>query len=161
MEAAHPHLILNHLPIVGMLFSLLLLMAGLIRRNQSIIQAALVAIVVVGVLTIPAFLTGEAAEEGIEKVSPADKPYIHPHEEAGELALWLTLAAGMSAAATLFLTRKKHIPYLLYVVLVLAFVALAALARTGNLGGEIRHSEIRSNSSVPPAEGEEEHSPGD
>lgn len=158
MDSAHPHLILNHLPIVGMLFSLLLLMAGLVRKNTSVIEAALVAIVLTGVLTIPAFLTGEAAEEVLEQVSPADRKFIHPHEEAGEVALWVTLAAGVAAATTLLLNRRKNIPYLVYGVLLLSVVSLGALIRTGNLGGHVRHSEIRPANA---ASGERDHSHDD
>ena len=59
MNQAHLHLIGNHVPIVGSLFALVLLGAGLLRKNQTLTQAGLAAVLAAGLLCLPAQLTGE------------------------------------------------------------------------------------------------------
>ena len=46
MNAAHLHLMLNHLPLLGVLFGLLLLAAGIAQRNDVLKRAALVTLAV-------------------------------------------------------------------------------------------------------------------
>jgi len=55
MNAAHAHLLLNHIPILGMLFGLLLLLYALVRGNDDIKKASFGAFVITSLITIPAF----------------------------------------------------------------------------------------------------------
>jgi hypothetical protein len=63
MNGAYAHLILNHFPILGTLFGLVLLAAALIRKSDELQRGALMTFAVVGALSLPAYFSGEGAEE--------------------------------------------------------------------------------------------------
>jgi hypothetical protein len=93
---------------------------------------------------LPAFLTGEPAEDLIERMPGIEKPLIEQHEDAAGLALGSALAAGLAAALVLFVSRKRSVPTwgLLAAVLV-STLSTASMVWTARIGGQIRHSEIR------------------
>jgi flagellar motor component MotA len=94
MDGAHAHLLFNHFPIIGSVLSVLVLLAGFILKNGIVKKTALAMIVFTSLMTIPAFLTGEPAEEVLEAINQAPDAIIHEHEEMGEKGLWTTLAVG-------------------------------------------------------------------
>ena len=60
---AYLHVVLNHLPIVGIPFGLGLLLLGAVTKNGSIKRAALLCFVTLGTLTVPVYLTGKGGED--------------------------------------------------------------------------------------------------
>lgn len=145
MNAAHLHLLLNHIPILGSLFGTILLAVAVLRKDMSLIQASLVTLVVAAVFAVPTFLSGEEAEEILEKMPDISHEIIHEHEEIAEKAIWLMEIIGGLALVAIFLHLKKHrLRHLLTIVLlVLSLGNTAMMMIVGNTGGEIRHSEIR------------------
>ncbi len=156
MNGAHLHLILTHLPVLGIAFGALLLGLGLVRQDRGIQQAALGALVLSGLAAGLAYLTGEGAEEAIERTVGAGKPYLERHEEAGMVGLVAAGVVGVLALIALVGGRQNR-PLsrgVLIVNLGLALAASGALAWVANLGGQIGHPEIRSGQ-VAPSGGEE------
>lgn len=145
MNPAHLHLIVNHVPIVGSLFAFVLLGWGLLRRNEVLTRAGLVAVLAAAVLCIPAQLTGEGAEEVIEDRLNISHHLIHEHEEAAEIGFIALEASGALALFGLLLLGRRSPKSTLVAGLTLAgaVVSFGLLARAGNLGGEISHPEIR------------------
>lgn len=144
MNIAHLHLILNHLPVIGLLFALALLGWGLARRNQTLMKASLVCLVAVALFTIPAFLTGEPAEKIAKPLPGTSNIHLEQHEDAAKAALVVTLVAGGTALLSLLLFRTKAIAaWCGASVLLLTLVAAGLMAWTANLGGKVRHPEIR------------------
>lgn len=144
MNAAHLHLILNHLPIAGIIFALPLLLSGYIKKNKTLAHAGLIAVVATGAIAVTTFLTGEPAEEIVEGMTGISEEVIEVHEEAAEKAIWLIGATGLAALVSLLMSLKnKTLPrWSLPLVVVLAIFSVGALAWTNNLGGEIRHPEL-------------------
>lgn len=143
MEGAHTHLLLNHFPVIGSILSSLILIAGFMLKNDSVKKTALALIVFTTILTIPAFLSGEDAEGALKAIGQAPKKMIHAHEELAEKGLWSMIAVGIVALIS-FLTFKKSIGKKLVIVTLLMIVANSLFfAEIGNLGGVIRHTEIR------------------
>ena len=144
MNAAHAHLLLNHIPVIGAILGLIVLMWGYYRRNADVRIAAMLLFVIVALLSIPAYLTGEPAEHMINKLPGVDRKLIHEHEEAAEFAIWIMEALGAASLAGLYFAwREKAVPrWLNITILVLGLATAAAMARTSNLGGVIRHPEI-------------------
>lgn len=144
MNPAHLHLLLNHFPILGALFAAAVLLAGVALNDRKINQVGLVAMVIFTLLAIPAFLSGEGAEEILEEYPGISNAAIHDHEELAELALWVMVFAGVVALVGFILQwRKEHLHRSLSTVaLVAALVAFGMMARVGLSGGEIRHPEI-------------------
>ncbi|HXI20948.1 MAG TPA: hypothetical protein VNH46_07685, partial [Gemmatimonadales bacterium] len=87
MNAAHLHLMLNHLPVLGAPFAALLLVWGLFRRSRDLLRTALGVAVVVAAVSYPVFLTGEPAEDRVEDAGWASERLVHQHEERAELGL--------------------------------------------------------------------------
>ncbi len=149
MNAAHLHLMLNHFPVVGLVFALALLGWGALRKNPSLAKAGFAALVVVALLAIPAFLTGEPAEKVAEPLPGVSHPIIEQHEDVAKVALIVTLVAGVAALAGLWLARGKAVAsWCSSSVLLVALVAAGLMAWAANLGGKVRHTEIRGSAPV-------------
>ncbi len=154
MTGAHLHLLLNHIPILGSLFGIIVIIVGNISDIISIKRLGLATFIVAALFAIPVYLTGEPAEEAIEPFNIKES-VIEAHEEAGEKAFWGIIAVGALAVITLLLEVIKgvHIKGMYYLVVVLGLVVGGYLGYVGNLGGKIRHTEIRDNT---PQEGNSE-----
>lgn len=146
MNAAHLHLMVNHLPIVGTPVILALLLWGLVRRSRDIQRAALGGAVVLAALAYPVFLTGEPAEEQVEDATWMNERMVHEHEERAEAALIAVLATAAIALATLWQTRGgRSISMGLSGATVAGLLLSAGLFGWAALaGGAIRHDESRS-----------------
>ena len=144
MNWAHVHLMLNHLPVLGTIFGLLLLAWGVVRRNEMLQRAALATFVIVALAAIPVFLTGEPSEDVVENLAGTAEQAIEAHEEAATVALIAVSALGAMALAALVLFRKRAVPRpLAGAALVFALATAGWMAQTANLGGRIRHAELR------------------
>lgn len=145
MNAAHVHLVLNHFPLVGLVFSFFLLALGSLRSNVSFLKAGLLVVLVSGALAVPTFLSGEPAEEVIEKQPGFSEQLVEPHEEAAELAIWFVGATTLAAAIALMLTIQKRATASLAIkaVIVLNLISLVLIGRASSMGGKISHPEIR------------------
>lgn len=145
MNDVHLHLIVNHVPILGTLFALVLGVYGAVRRQPTVVRAAFLALIVSGLGGYVAQETGEGAEEAVEELPGVSERLIHEHEEAAEWATWTGVVLALVALGVLVWRRREAevgtVPTA--AVLVFAAVVFALMARVGNLGGEIRHTEIR------------------
>ena len=144
MNGAHIHLMVNHLPLAGVVFALPLLLFAWIRKNTEVGRAALIVVALSAALAAPSFFSGEGAEEVLEHAPGFDKHLVHEHEEAAEKAIWAIGAAGAVAVAGLTMRRRIGVLKALPIVTALTVVSGGMLAWTNNQGGEIRHPEIRS-----------------
>lgn len=145
MNGVHLHLLLNHLPVIGSLFAILMLGWALIRRNTEIARAALGLFVIAAITGIAAYFTGEPAEHAAEEIAGVSKQAIHTHEESAELATVLLGGYGVFALGTLLYLTRRAAAFprkLLSLAFVLALVPAGPMAWTANQGGKIRHPEI-------------------
>ncbi|HKL19035.1 MAG TPA: hypothetical protein VJ905_08695 [Halalkalibaculum sp.] len=153
MNAAHYHLIINHVPILATFFSIGILLWGISAKSRSIKKVALVGFVVAGVFAIVAFQTGESAEDIVEDLPGVTHEMIEGHEEAAGTAQWLTILLGVGGLAGLFMISKstKGVNKYLWILLAYSLVAAASLGYTAYEGGQIRHTELRENTAEAPA----------
>lgn len=158
-NAAHWHLVLNHLPVVGSLAALLLLAWAFIKNTDESKRIGLTALVLVALVSIPAFLTGEPAEGPLKGLPGISKRWMSNHEEMAEVALWVAVGAGALALGVLLFFRKaRPIPRWSIGGMVLVTLAVCALmGRTANYGGKISHPEILSGAGAETAPTEIEH----
>jgi uncharacterized membrane protein len=145
MDNTHLHLLLNHFPIIGTMIGTVILLFGFWKSNHQLQQVALTLLVIMALFAIPVFLTGEPADETVENLPGVSEAMLEEHEEAGEWAFWIMIAAGAASLISLVLlsTESQSARLVMRVTLVLSLLASTAMARTGYLGGQIRHSEIR------------------
>ncbi|MBI4328057.1 MAG: hypothetical protein HY674_22730, partial [Chloroflexi bacterium] len=102
--------------------------------------------VVIAVLAIPAYLTGQPAEEAVKGLPGVSNTLLEQHAEVAQMAFIGLVILGVAALAGLVLFRRgRSIPWWFAMVAsVLALLAGGLMAWTANLGGQVRHSEIRS-----------------
>jgi uncharacterized membrane protein len=150
---AHLHLVLNHVPVIGTVVALGFFVVGLLRRDDAFVRSGFVLLVVIAVLGIGVYFTGEPAEHAVEGVAGVTRERIHEHEEAAE---WATITLGIAGAYALWAlldARKRAQPIsrkTATIGLVILLFPTLAMARAANLGGEIRHEEARSGWTPPP-----------
>lgn len=154
MDLAHGHLLLNHFPTIGTILGLLLLLVAVASKSNDLKRASLAIFLGIALLTLPAYLTGNAAEDRICK-APIDAPCPDPavskalidaHESAALVAFFVMQVTGAAAWLGLWQFRRRaRLPNAtLSAVLLLAMVTFGLMAQVSNLGGAIRHPEIRS-----------------
>ena len=144
MSTAHIHLLLNHVPVIGIVVGFVIFALGVWRRNDSWTRLALGLFAAVAVVAAATMLTGEGAEEAVEHLPNVSESLIESHEDAAKLAAIASYVLGAISVAALVWVRRRPLPRTL-TVLVLPVVLLATglMAYTANLGGQIRHTEIR------------------
>lgn len=140
MNGAHLHLILNHIPLVGLGFGFLLLCYALLRGEKDTRNAGLLVIIAAGLIAVPTFLTGDPAEDVVRGIAGISRESIHHHERIAQLALISSLAAALAAAAEWFTSSRKS--WMIWVVLLVTLASLIFMGYAANLGGQIRHSEL-------------------
>ena len=145
MSAAHWHLMLNHIPLLGLFFGAVLLAYGLWRGSEDVQKASLGLLAVAGLSALAVYLTGEPAEEVVEGLAGVSHDAIEAHEEGALYALIAGLATGVAALGTLLYGwgRRALARWTVVLTLVLAVVSTGLLGYTANLGGKISHPELR------------------
>jgi uncharacterized membrane protein len=143
MNEAHLHLVLVHIPIVIAPTATLLMAIALWRKNQPLLQTALIGMTVCTLFAITSHLTGEGSEELVEPIRDIVESRIEEHESAAILALWMSIIMGISSLTSLITLQRglKLSKRLVTIILVLGIATSAALAYTGLQGGKIRHPE--------------------
>ena len=148
MNDAHLHLVVNHFPIIGTILALGVLIAGFFLKNSSVKNTAYGLFIVSAIFAALSMSTGEGAEEMVEDMPNIGKRIIHVHEEIAEkLTIVLYLLGGISVLG-LVLNLKNHAKakFISIVVLIVAIGAIYLAQLVGTTGGEIRHTEIRTDS---------------
>ena len=149
MNDAHLHMVVNHFPIIGTIFGLGILITGIVLKNKVITNVAYVLFVVAAIFAFFSMATGEGAEEIAEKLPSVTHQIIHEHEEMAEKLALVLYALGLVSLIGLFLNFKNHAKANLasYLALIIALVGVFLGKQTGTTGGEVRHTEIRENTS--------------
>jgi uncharacterized membrane protein len=145
MNWAYFHLVINHFPIIGMLIGTMLLLAGVLFKNQGIQISGLGTVVFATLVAIIAYMTGDSAEVAVRNLPDVARSLISRHENIATVSMYVVFPAGLIAALTLFSVWKKegYFRFLVIMSLVLSFLGSAAMVYTGRTGGHIRHNEFR------------------
>ena len=150
MNGAYWHIATNHIPVIAMPFIFFLLLGGLLRKSQDLIQASYVAAIVVALITIFVWKTGGPAARIIRGLPEIQRADIHEHAQAADFGLWAAEIVGALALVGLWIGRSgNHSSRWGVFILIVALWASTVEARVAHLGGLIRHSEIRATPAVP------------
>ncbi len=145
MNWAHIHLLLNHIPVIGMLFGVLLLLVAMVKKDEAIKALSLQFFVLLAVLTVPVYLTGDPAAHVVRSLPGVTREIVERHDDAATVAFIGMIVLGVLALVGLILQyRTKSLPaWIVTLALVMSLAEAGWLAWTANLGGQIRHTEIR------------------
>jgi uncharacterized membrane protein len=151
MNQTHIHLIITHLPIFGSVLGAFVLIHGIWTKNKITLIAAYNILIISAFGAGIAYGTGEGAEETVEHIQGISKNIIEEHAESALISLVALIIVGVISLIALFVTVRSSTltrPFAL-IALFLSLVAFGLIIRTGYLGGQIRHTEIGTNSSIP------------
>jgi glucan phosphoethanolaminetransferase (alkaline phosphatase superfamily) len=158
-QPEYVHVLLNPLPVYGLLVSWIALIAALISKTR---RTLIVTLILVFITSISAWPVYEFGEEGYDRVlamtDDDGHAWLDEHQARGQKLIYLFyLVAALSAAAIIVPLRwpKSSVPLAIAVVL-LGAVALASGCYIAYAGGKIRHREFR-NEPAPPIKSQVEH----
>ncbi len=150
MNDAHLHMVVNHFPIIGGIFGLGILIISLILKNKSVQNVAYGLFIVCAIFGAISMSTGEGAEEIVENLPNVTHQIIHEHEEMAEKLVIVLYVLGAVSLLGFYLNIKNHpkATIISYMIVLISLVSIFLGKQTGTTGGEIRHTEIRSESST-------------
>src|SRR3989442_8015620 len=139
MNLAHLHLILNHIPIIGTIIGLGLLIVSLVGNTDDLKRASLMVFAGVRLLACPTFVSGVGAQGAIRKDAAVPASLIERHEGAAILALFFMEVTGALALVGLWrgdrLFTGKPGSSNLAVILCFSIVTAGLMARVGATRG--------------------------
>ena len=133
MNATHLHLLITHLPIFGSIFGGLVLAHGIWTSSKQTKVAAYNLFILSSIGAVVAYLTGESAEESVEHLQGVLEGNIKAHEDFALYAL---------VGLIVTLRQSVYTRTVAYMILILSLSSFILVARTGYLGGQIRHTEL-------------------
>jgi hypothetical protein len=148
---AHLHLILNHVPTVGAVVAVGLMLLAFMRRNQALQTAALEVLVVIAIVTLPVYTSGAAAQRELQEMEAAvSDTAMRLHQDVALIGFTVLEFSGFVAWLALWQSTRRGRPVRSMVIAttVLAVLSIAIMGRAATLGGEIRHPEIRAGAAV-------------
>lgn len=145
MNLAHLHIVLNHLPTLGTLAGLGLLAWALWTRSATVERNSLIVLLVSGLLVVPTYLSGNAADFLLASRDDIPRSLIEAHQDSAMLALGFMTLTGTFAWLGLWQFRRfrRQTASNGWIVLAFALVASGLILQTANLGGKISHAEVR------------------
>jgi hypothetical protein len=146
MNAAHLHVLVNHVPMAFAVMALFTMVVGLIAKSVPIKKLSLGMLVLVGIAAGLAFYSGRTAGATMFGEGSPYEEYVERHEESAETTWIVAIVVGVVGLAGLVLTKRMHeVPSAFMLVSLLALlVSMFFFAKTANLGGQIMHPELRS-----------------
>ena len=107
MSLAHLHLIMNHVPTVGSVVALALLILGYARRNEHLKHVGLELLFVIAVLTLPVYVSGVAAHRELREVKEVSDDAIRIHQDVALFGFAWMEFAGFIAWLALWQWRRR------------------------------------------------------
>jgi len=145
MNLAHLHVMLNHVPSLGSIAGLVLLVAGIYKKNDAVKQFAFQVLVMITMALLPTYISGAEAQRMVEKNPSYSGPMVQFHQNAAMITLVLMTFAGMFAWLGVWEYRRRErcrrsttTATLLLTIASVTFVLL-----TASIGGKISHPELR------------------
>ena len=133
ISATHLHAMAVHFPIALLITGFLSELASFIFKKSFFRQAAFCLLILGTLGTIVSYLAGNSAGDGMEEGTLGKAMELH--EQAATIALWLTVFTAVIYLATAFFKYQKNWARITSVILFAAVIA--AIARTGYLGGQL------------------------
>jgi uncharacterized membrane protein len=144
LNAEHLHLLLNHFPTVGYAIGLGLFVVALFVKSKELKQASLVIFILIALISLPAYLSGNAANFALKEQVQLSESMVQAHQDAALLGLIFMELTGLLAWLELWRVRYVAQPmkWNLAALTVLSLATFGLMARAANIGGELRHPEI-------------------
>jgi hypothetical protein len=151
-QPEYVHVLLNPLPVYGLLISWIALIAALISKSRRAHIVTLILVFVSSISAWPVYEFGEEAYDRVLAMTDDDgHAWLDEHQARAQKLIYVFYAlAVLSAAAIVVPLRwpKSSVPLAL-VVVVLGAAVLGSGCYIAYAGGKIRHREFRSEPAPP------------
>lgn len=144
MDPVLMHLVINHVPIIGTILAVGIVIVAMLIKNDTVKKTGLILFVAAGITIYPANFTGEDAEEIVENRAGISEQQIHEHEEAAETSMTLMSIAVVLALLHLFNrpATPKFQAFVFGAYMVTALAACTYVGIAGHEGGKITRPEL-------------------
>ncbi len=151
MNQTYIHILITHLPIFGSILGGLVLAYGIWKKSEQTNIAAYILLVISALGASVAYITGEVAEETVEKIQGVVEATIKQHEDFAIYALLSFIILGIVSILGMYMTFKNSLLTrpIAFVILFISIISFGIVARTGYLGGKIRHTEVANGAKYP------------
>lgn len=143
---AHIHIMLNHIPIIGVPITATLLLVAFIRNDKNLSLLAHWLLVAIAALSVVVYVTGYGAHKEMHELG-LDHKIMLPHHEFSIWALGSVLALGAWSIHYNYQLKRNHKKFkfkmMISISLIGALVTSILLGITANMGAKINHPEIR------------------
>lgn len=145
---AHLHLLINHLPVVGILLIAFFAIYAVFQKDDRLLRLSGVFTLLIGIASIPVAASGLLAQDIAHELPWASEAYMHKHEPValGSLAALLVFGVWM----VLLQRKQANLSKRFQVLLIAWLLSLSAsFGGVAYLGGKIVHVEIRPEEPLP------------
>ena len=144
VNIAHLHLLLNHVPTVGAVAALGLLIVAFVRRDEGLKLVGLEVLFAIALLTLPVYMSGVGAFQTLRTEPGVSDSAIRLHQDVALYGFTWMECAGFIGWVALWQARRRGraATGLVATATALTAVALLVMTQAANLGGNIRHPEI-------------------
>jgi hypothetical protein len=147
-DPAYRHMLLNHIPVIGLIMAFVVLAAGLVMRQTALLLTGLVLVALTAGTSLPVATYGDAAYPEIyDSLDGHGRGWLDYHAELAET--WLPLLYANAALAVMAIMLVAVRPGLLYrvslMVAVLTLGSIVGASIIASAGGKIQHPEFRIN----------------
>src|SRR5213592_4375499 len=158
-QPEYVHVLLNPLPVYGLLIAWLGSIIALILKSRRAQIATLVLVLISSLSAWPVYEFGQQAYDRVLSMTDEDgERWLDEHQDRAEDLIWIFYALAVLSAAAIAVPikwPKSSVP-LVSAVILLGAVALGSGTYIAYAGGRIRHREFR-NEPAPPKRPEHEH----
>lgn len=157
LKPEYVHVLINPLPVYGLALGALVLLAGLLARNPSVRRTGLILVFISAASAWPVLLYGQHGYNHIhDQLDTESLQWLDAHMDRAERFIYAFYVTAALALSALLLPKKfpKSLVPLASVTLLTAAASVGLGAWISRAGGQISHSEFRSEEAPPntPAE---------
>jgi hypothetical protein len=145
-DPAYRHMLLNHVPVIGLATAAAVLACGMALRQASMVRLGLVLVVLTAGIAFPVARFGDAAYPAIfDELDGAGRAWLDYHADLADRWLILLYTASAVAFAALLLSwlRPRLLLALAATALVFGLAGFGTAAWIAMAGGKIKHPEFR------------------
>ena len=97
MNLVHLHLLLNHVPTIGTIVALGLLLLAFAKKSNELTRASLAIFFAIALVSLPTYMTGYSAQRALKDRPGISAPLVEQHQSAALLALLFMETTGVVA----------------------------------------------------------------
>ena len=145
-SAEHVHVLINHLPVIGLAMAILALVLALMHHSRKTEIIALILVFVAAASAWPVNLTGQSAYKNVHGIADdAGADWLQAHRDRADKSAPAFYVLALLAVAALIIPHKwpRTTRPLAFATLALSLLCEGAGGWIALAGGRIRHPEFR------------------